>query len=57
MNVKAVTEEIVKAILADVTYRRGWRQAWDGFDDDIRAIIKDEWRLLVQEKLTEELDK
>lgn len=38
------TDKAVKAILADVTDRRGWRQAWDMFDDDIQEEIKVRWK-------------
>jgi hypothetical protein len=37
------TKKAVKEILADVTDRRGWRQAWDTFDDDIQQEIQDTW--------------
>lgn len=38
------TDKAVAAILADVTDRRGWRQAWDMFDDDIQEEIKVRWK-------------
>jgi hypothetical protein len=42
---------IVSAILDDVTDRRGWRQAWDSFDDDVREEIIARWIELVQTEL------
>lgn len=42
---------IVKRILADVTDRRGWRQEWDQFDEDIKAQIIKTWRRIVREEL------
>lgn len=33
-------EEVADAILNDITDRRGWRQEWDGFDDDIKQEIR-----------------
>lgn len=43
------TDEAVKRILADVTDRRGWRQAWDMFDEDIQEEIKVEWKRILDE--------
>lgn len=37
------TTEAVRQILADVTDRRGWRQAWDIMDDDIKEEIQAKW--------------
>ena len=33
-------EAVGDAILADITDRRGWRQEWDQFDDDIQEEIR-----------------
>lgn len=46
-------KQIVKAILADVTDRRGWRQAWDEFDEDIKQEIQESWEGIVNEILRE----
>jgi hypothetical protein len=48
-----LAEEIRDAILDDVTDRRGWRQAWDEFDDDIQQEIKDIWLIVINEVLEE----
>lgn len=44
-------EEIVDAILVDLTDRRGLRHAWDEIDDDIRDEIKACWAEIVRAKL------
>ena len=38
------TSKAVQEILADVTDRRGWRQAWDTFDEDIKEEIQAVWK-------------
>jgi len=43
------TKEAVKQILADVTDRRGWRQAWDQFDEDIQEEIQETWLKILDE--------
>lgn len=39
-----VAEHIAYFILRDVTDRRGWRQEFDQFDDDIREGILQTWK-------------
>ena len=36
-------ERIAFEILRDATDRRGWRQEWDQFDDDIREELIGTW--------------
>jgi hypothetical protein len=43
--------DIVEAILADVTDRRGWRQEWDQFDDGIKLEIQAKWKKLILKEL------
>lgn len=43
------TNEAVKRILADVTDRRGWRQEWDMFDEDIQEEIKASWKKILDD--------
>lgn len=43
---RAALRELPKAILDDVTDRRGWRQEWDMMDPDIQQEIKDAWDAL-----------
>lgn len=40
-------KNIVDAILADLTDRRGLRQAWEEIDEDIREEIKECWMDIV----------
>ena len=40
-------ERLVAALWNDVTDRRGWRQAADQFDDDVRHEILDTWLSIV----------
>ena len=42
------SEEIVDAILADLTDRKGMRQAWEECDEGIQAEIRSEWMLLAR---------
>jgi hypothetical protein len=42
-------EKIAAKIWRDVTDRRGWRQAADQFDDDIKHEILDQWVQLANE--------
>jgi hypothetical protein len=48
---KKQAQRIMKAILLDVTDRRGWRQEWDHFDADVRAEIKRKWQTLILAEL------
>lgn len=43
--------QITKAILADLTDRRGFRQEWDGCDADIQAEIASTWERIVRDEL------
>lgn len=44
---RAQAKAIVKAIIADLTGRRGLRQEWDQIDDDVKREIRDTWIALV----------
>lgn len=33
--------KIMKALIKDITDRRGWDSEWDQFDDDIKREIKE----------------
>jgi len=46
-----LADRIVVTILADVTDRRRWRHAWDGFDSDVQAEIVATWQKLVTNAL------
>lgn len=54
MDIDATTKKIVKAILDDVTDRRGWRQEWDEFDEDVQEEIKETWSFKIKTILTRE---
>ena len=41
-------DRVVLAIYTDVTDRRGWRQEWDQFDEDVRAEIVRTWRAKIR---------
>lgn len=41
-------ERLVEKLWLDVTYRQGWRQAADQFDDDIKHSILDDWLAIVR---------
>ena len=43
--------DIMSKILDDVTDRRGWRQEWDRFDNEIKEEIKAEWHKLILDTL------
>lgn len=47
-----LAKQIRKAILDDVTDRRGWRQEWDGFDADVQKDIKCAWDKLIADILS-----
>ena len=53
LNKKPVSKEkqIAFSIMEDVTDRRGWRQEWDQFDDDIKEEIFQRWIDIAKEKL------
>ncbi len=44
-------DRIVKAIKADVTGRRGWRQEWGQFDPKIQKEIIATWKEIVLKAL------
>lgn len=46
--VGAQAEEIVDAIISDLTGRRGLRQEWDQIDEDIQGEIRSKWMILAR---------
>lgn len=56
-DIKQAAEQCAGEILADVTDRRGWRQAWDGFEEDVRAEIVDAHYTIIAEALLAERDR
>ena len=55
MNIDELAESIQKAILADVTDRRGWRQEYDQFDGDIKKEIKNKWIKIIKKQLNADI--
>lgn len=53
MSPREKAKKIVDLILEDMTDRRGFRQAWDEVDEDIRDEIKSEWRTIAFEIIAE----
>ena len=49
---EAKAGKIVNAIIKDLTSRRGLRQEWDEFDEDIKTEIREEWENIVNRILT-----
>jgi hypothetical protein len=46
-----IARKIMRGILADITDRRGWRQEWDEFDDDIKREIRRVWLKIILDAL------
>jgi hypothetical protein len=55
IEIARISEKIVKAIIHDMTDRRGLRQAWESIDDYTRQSIVDEWRRLAAGIVTRNL--
>jgi len=45
--------QIVHEIIADMTDRRGLRQAWEQIDEDIRHEIAETWKKIAADHLKE----
>lgn len=52
---KKLAKKIEDALLADITDRRGWRQEWDHFDDDIKKEIYQTHTEIIRKVLEEAL--
>ncbi|HVY65914.1 MAG TPA: hypothetical protein VHH11_13915 [Gammaproteobacteria bacterium] len=50
---KNAAEHAVAAIVADLTDRRGLRQAWEAIDDDVREEIAETWAQLLAKAVAE----
>ena len=48
LNPADPVDVIVVNILEDITDRRGWRQEWDGFDDDVKREIVASWCAIIR---------
>lgn len=49
----AVARLIVGEIIADITDRRGLRQAWDSIDEDIQREIRAAWRKIIEASIVD----
>lgn len=47
-------DRVVAAFYMDITDRRGFRQAWDKVDSDVRGEIVATWREIIREAMTED---
>ena len=52
---ETLANEIEVAILADLTDRKGLRQAWEEIDKETQAEIEEEWIELIEEELKNRL--
>ena len=50
-HVSKKAEELVDAIVTDLTDRRGLRQAWDSIDEDVKLEIRQSWAKIIVEIL------
>ncbi len=55
-TIDQVARKAVQGILDDLTDRRGLRQEWEGFDDEIQDEILETWEKLIA-KAIRALDK
>lgn len=37
---RKLAQKIMRDLLKDITDRRGWRQQWDQFDEDVKVEIR-----------------
>lgn len=52
---ETLANEIEVAILADLTDRKGLRQAWEEIDKETQAEIEEKWIELIEEELKNRL--
>jgi hypothetical protein len=50
-ELKALSRKIMRALLADITDRRGWRQDWDMFDEDVKREIRKTHAAIIEKHL------
>ena len=49
-----VAEELVRAIIADLSDRSGFDHCWDGTDEDVRQEIRERWAAILLPHVGEE---
>lgn len=47
----ALARAIVASIQRDIEGRRGFRDAWDSIDEDVRGEIIQEWRAIARQHI------
>jgi hypothetical protein len=51
LRLERLALRIRKSLLADITDRRGLRQAWESIDEDVQEDILHDWRDLIWAEL------
>lgn len=51
LDLTDAADRIVARLLADATDRRGWRQEWDQFDEEVQRAIVAKWRTVAREEI------
>ena len=51
IDVEKATRQIHRRILADVRDRRGWKQEYDGFRDEVKNEIAEAWKGIIRFEL------
>lgn len=52
--VMARSQNVLEAIISDLTDRRGLESEWDQIDDDVKQEIKDTWLEIIYQSMVEE---
>ena len=51
---RKIAQKIMRDLLKDITDRRGWRQQWDQFDDDVKVEIRATHTAIIEKHLEAE---
>ncbi len=51
MDLNQASQVAVDRIIADLSDRRGLRQEWDQIDNEMQAVIREEWRVIIEQSL------
>ena len=52
--VMARSQNVLEAIISDLTDRRGLENEWDQIDEDVKQEIKDTWLEIIYQSMIEE---
>lgn len=55
-TLEKVAKSAVEKVVADLTDRRGLRQAWEAIDPEIQAEIVREWQKIVEQAFDDALE-